>query len=98
MTAKNVRSKAHSTYKSTKRSTKRIVNSRGAHEMKGRAKRATDSLKRGAKRVIGSPKVKEKGNDLVKSTREFASALYSAARGNDSEEDGLRRGSHNAKS
>lgn len=52
--------------------------------MKAKAMETTLNLKRGAKRVIDSQDVKEKGIDLMKSTKELVGAIYSATRGNDS--------------
>lgn len=73
-------------YGSAKRGAKKIVNSQEAREIKAKAKETTNSVMRSSKRVIGSQEVKEKGNELVRDTKEFVGAVYDATRGKPSKE------------
>jgi hypothetical protein len=87
--------KAIDTYDSAKRGAKQIVDSKEAHQLGAKAKETMNSAERGAKRVIGSQEVKDAGNTLVRDTREFAGAVYSAARGKPSK--GIRRSQNKPK-
>jgi hypothetical protein len=53
-------------------------------EHETRREKTMNSAGQGAKRVIGAPAVKDARNTHVRDTREFAGAIYSAARGKQS--------------
>jgi hypothetical protein len=95
MNTTKARKKVNDMYGSAKRGAKQIVDSKEAHQLGAKAKKTTKSAERGAKRVIGSREVKDAGNTLVRDTKEFASAVYSAARGKPSK--GIRRSQNKPK-
>jgi hypothetical protein len=80
-----VKSKASRAYGSAKRGAKRVANSKQAHQIRAKATETVNSMEAGAKRVNESQEVKDAGNALMRDTREFANAIYNAARGKKAE-------------
>jgi len=84
MDTKKARRKANGVYGSAKRDAKKVVDSKEARQLGAKAKETMNSAERGAKRVVGSQRVKAAGNTLARDTKEFAGAVYNAARGKQS--------------
>jgi hypothetical protein len=63
---------------------KKVRDSKEARQLGAKVKETMNSAGQGAKRVIGAPAVKDARNTHVRDTREFAGAIYSAARGKQS--------------
>jgi hypothetical protein len=62
----------------------KVGDSKEARQLGAKVKETMNSAGQGAKRVIGPQAVKDARNTLVRDTREFAGATYSAARGKQS--------------
>ena len=84
MSSHKTKTRVNRIYKSAKRNTKRIANSHEAHEIEARTKRTMISAKDGAKRIVSSQEVRGKGNDMMRSAKEFLGAVYNAAHKDDS--------------
>jgi hypothetical protein len=80
MSSHKTRTRVNRIYKSAKRNTKRIANSHEAHELEARTKRTMINAKDGAKRIVSSQEVRGKGNEMMRSAKEFLGAVYNAAR------------------
>jgi hypothetical protein len=85
MASKKVKSKASRVYGSARRDAKRVADSKQAHQIRTKATETMNSMEAGAKRVNESQEVKDAGSALMKDTRDFANALYNAARGKKAE-------------
>ena len=80
MSSHKTKTRVNRIHKSAKRNTKRIANSHEAREIEARTKRTMINAKDDAKRIMRSQDVRGKGNDMMRSAREFLGAVYNAAR------------------
>jgi hypothetical protein len=80
MSSQKTKTRVNRIYKSAKHNTKRVANSHEAREIEARAKRTMINAKDGAKRIVSSQEVRGKGNDMMRSAKEFLGAVYDAAR------------------
>ena len=79
MSSKKTKTRVNRIYKSAKRNTQRIANSHEAREIEARARKTMINAKDGAKRIVSSREVHGKGNDMMRSAKEFLGAVYNAA-------------------
>ena len=79
MSSQKTKAKVNRIYKSAKYNTKRIAHSDKAHELRAKVKETMIDAKDGAKRIMRSPDVRGKGNEMMHNAKEFLGAVYNAA-------------------
>ncbi|MDG7000174.1 MAG: hypothetical protein JRN15_13800 [Nitrososphaerota archaeon] len=79
MSSKTTKIRVNKIYNSAKQSMKRVANSHQAREIEARARKTMIRGRDGTKRIAGSQEVREKGNDVVRSAKDFLGAVYNAA-------------------